>query len=238
MSCVPKERYQQYRAAYAALDDAARCVYDSCKQRRYADAANMVAGDMAAAEARAFDLRLKFPDCWALCVNNPPAMDGVALPKAISVRKLVLVLNDACRTDRVDVLQLALKWRGKRWDALERFHAWYTLAMAHAWTCVHWMEASAWFVPQPRVRRTALANSIEYTQARRRSKSANSPTMTLIRLERPHEEDCAICCNAGCNCKTQCGHMFHLRCISAWFGIRVQCPVCRAVPTVKHNTGT
>ena len=46
---------------------------------------------------------------------------------------------------------------------------------------------------------------------------------------------CAICLEQSfkSQCKTRCGHLFHINCIKEWFKHNATCPICRTVIVEK-----
>ncbi len=50
-------------------------------------------------------------------------------------------------------------------------------------------------------------------------------TLTDEEREQGKENECSICIDNGCDCRTACGHWFHVACISQWD--KPSCPVCR-----------
>lgn len=42
------------------------------------------------------------------------------------------------------------------------------------------------------------------------------------------EEECPICYKNNADCKTKCGHYFHMKCLGEWNKISMNCPICRS----------
>ena len=51
--------------------------------------------------------------------------------------------------------------------------------------------------------------------------------------------ECSICLESTrqIQCKTFCGHIFHIKCIKRWLGDHTTCPICRRVLVESKNKG-
>lgn len=63
----------------------------------------------------------------------------------------------------------------------------------------------------------------------------NQTTDNRTANELDYTSSCAICFEKNINVETECGHLFHIKCLSTWLNRASTCPLCRAP---IHRTGT
>ena len=56
-----------------------------------------------------------------------------------------------------------------------------------------------------------------------------------IKYNKLLDEKCSICHNSNINIKLKCNHLYHFKCITKWYNIKNNCPLCRYNVFLYYN---